>query len=165
MFLRHLILLKSIQILVTYMRLHLDFRPLPWSLTFNWNQSYVNIKKCYLPSHLNILRQPVSQLPSIVRLPNKPPAIEKRVFLKICLQHVSHFKETLVEEDLLKVSIPSLNTQGTIHSSCTKCLLGQWRQWVSRSPQRWLMAIKLNITTKYSNLRLPKRNVGSHPSF
>lgn len=46
MFLRHLMSLKSIQISVTYIRVHLDFRPLPWSLTFNLNQSSVHIKKC-----------------------------------------------------------------------------------------------------------------------
>lgn len=66
----------------------------------------------YLPSHLNILRQPVSLLPNMIQLPNKPPAMEKRVFLKIFLQHVSHFKETLVEEHHMKVFAHSPNTQG-----------------------------------------------------
>lgn len=32
----------------------------------------------YLPSHLNTLRQPVSPLPNIIQLPNKPPAMEKK---------------------------------------------------------------------------------------
>lgn len=56
----------------------------------------------YLPNSFSYSKiQLVIQLPNLMQLPNKPTSVEQ-VFLKILLQHISHFKETQVEEEPLK---------------------------------------------------------------
>lgn len=85
--------------------------------------------------------------------------LPRKIILEVFIQHVSRCKDILVKKGFLH----------SLHTQIWDCLIILYKMLLMDNShtvrKQWLEAIKLNTTTKSQQLRLPKRNVGSHPSY